>query len=88
MVIGCHNNFVCLVKIVGLDYCGLMIAAARKLQSGNAVEYSENQVAQIPLGEGVDHRQVQLQFVQVCYVLYHKLCDNWETLACNTTFNG
>ena len=62
----------CLVKVVGLDYCGLMIAAAQKLQSGNAVEYNENRVARIPLGEGVDHNQVQFVqvYVHVC-MLYH-----------------
>ena len=68
MVIDCRNYFACLVKVVGLDYCGIMIAAAQKLQSGNAIEYSENQVAQIPLGKGVDHSQVQ--FVQVCVCMY------------------
>lgn len=52
------------VKVVGLDYCGLMIAAAQELQHGNTVEYNENQAAQISsVGEGIDPSQVQ--FVQV-----------------------
>ena len=51
-------------KVVGLDYCGLMIAAAQKLQSGNVVEYSDNEVAQISsIREAIDRSQVQ--FVQV-----------------------
>ena len=41
-----------------------MIAAAHKLQSGNAVKYNDNQVAQISsIREGIDPSQVQ--FVQV-----------------------
>ena len=56
--------FALIVKVVGLDYCGLMIAAAQKLQNGNAIEYSDKQVAQISsIGESIDPSQVQ--FVQV-----------------------
>ena len=40
-----------------------MIAAAQKLQKGNSLEYSDNQVAQVPSGEGINPNQVQ--FVQV-----------------------
>ena len=50
-------------KVVGLDYCGLMIEAARKLQSGRTIEYGDNQVAQISFGESIDPNRVH--FVQV-----------------------
>ena len=53
-----------------------MIAAAQKLQSGNALEYNDNRVAQIPLGEGVDHNQVQ--FVQVCICMLYHWPHIWE----------
>ena len=44
-----------------------MIAAAQKLQSGNVVEYSDNEVAQISsIREAIDPSQVQFVQVATC----------------------
>ena len=43
-----------------------MIAAAQKLQSGNVVEYSDNEVAQTSIREAIDPSQVQFVQVATC----------------------